>query len=250
MDDETVVTDQEPKDAEEPSADEAAPADETAPTDESAPKAKKKGKLGIKILIAVAAVIVVLGGGGGAAYAIFHSNPAFCNFVCHTPMDPYVESYQSGTSINAAQVDSGARLSVTLHKESDQQLNCLSCHVPDMAEQIQEGIKWVTGDYELPLEMKLAVQLKEGVDGKDGTAFCLREGCHEGITTLDELKAATSDQHRNPHDYHGGKLDCDTCHQTHEQSVLMCTQCHNDIDLPDGWLTYKEALDQKKAAGQ
>jgi hypothetical protein len=223
------------------------PIGETTPPDGQEPEPKKKMKLGIRILIVVAIVLVVLGGGAGGAYAVFHSNPAFCNFICHTPMDPYVESYQKGTSVNAAQADSGAVLSVTLHKESAQQLNCLSCHVPNMSEQITEGVKWVTGDYEVPLEMKIAAgQIKEGSGDKNGAEFCLRPECHEGVTSLDDLKALTADQHRNPHNSHQGNQDCSNCHQTHEQSVLMCTQCHNDAELPEGWLTYKEQQDQQK----
>jgi hypothetical protein len=221
--------------------------DEADSGDESAPKPKKKLGLGIKIAIIVVAFIVVLAGAGGGFYLAFHGQPWFCNFVCHTPMDPYVVSYEEGTSVNSAQADSGAQLSVTLHKESDQQLNCLSCHVPDMAEQMTEGVKWVTGDYEVPVEMKmLAGQIKEGSGDKNGVEFCLRPECHEGITSIDDLKKLTADQHRNPHDSHLGNQDCSNCHQTHEQSVLMCTQCHNDVELPEGWITYKEQQDQKK----
>jgi hypothetical protein len=225
------------------------PLQETGLLDEQEPTPKKKKKLGIRILIVGAIVLVVLGGGSAGAYAVFHSNPAFCNFICHTPMDPYVESYQNGTSVNAAQTDPSVVLSVTLHKDSEQQLNCLSCHVPTMSEQITEGIKWVSGDYELPLEMKIAAgQIKEGSGDKNGVEFCLRPECHEGITSLDELKASTADQHRNPHNSHLGNQDCSTCHQTHEQSVNMCTQCHSDVEQPDGWLTYKEQQDQQKQA--
>jgi flagellar basal body-associated protein FliL len=225
----------------------AATDDETESVDEQEPKPKRKKKLGLKIAIVAVAVVVVLAGGGGGAYLLFHDEPAFCNFLCHTPMDPYVVSYDEGTSVNAAQVDSGAQLSVTLHKESDQQLDCLSCHVPDMAEQITEGVKWVTGDYELPIEMKMVSgQIKEGSGDKNGIEFCLRPECHEGITSVEDLKKLTSDRHRNPHDSHLGNQDCNNCHQTHEQSVLMCTQCHNDVELPDGWITYKDQQDQKK----
>jgi flagellar basal body-associated protein FliL len=247
--------DQESVDGTEPneeqdSLDETKSVDDEEQHDDEAPKPKKK--LGFKILIVVVIVIVVLAGGGGGAYAIFHSNPAFCNFICHTPMDPYVESYQNGTSVNAAQAESQATLSVTLHKDSDQQLNCLDCHVTSMEEQINEGLHWVSGDYELPLEMKVvAAQIEEEPGGnKNGEAFCLRPECHEGITTLDDLKKATDDRHRNPHDSHLGNQDCSNCHQTHEQSVLVCSQCHNDAEVPDGWLTYKEQQDQKKENAQ
>jgi hypothetical protein len=241
MSEESRMSDQEAAEAQAPVVDEAKPSDGP----ESPPK--KKMKLGPRILIIVGIVVVVLAGGGGGAYAVFHSNPAFCNFVCHTPMDPYVVSYEEGTSVNATQTDLTAPLSVVAHKESHQQLNCLDCHVPTMSEQINEGIKWVSGNYEIPLEMKMvSSQIKEDSGDKNGVEFCLRPECHEGITTLEELKAATADQHRNPHDSHLGNQDCSNCHQTHEQSVYMCTQCHNDVENPDGWLTYKEQQDQNK----
>jgi flagellar basal body-associated protein FliL len=230
------------------SSDEQESADAAESSDGQDPKPKKKMKLGIKILMVVGIVIVVLAGGGGVAYATLHDNPAFCNFLCHTPMDPYVESYQNGISINAAQADSDAKLSVTLHKESDQDITCLTCHVTSMSEQINEGLHWVSGDYELPLEMKVvAKQIEEEPGGdKNGITFCLRPECHEGIASLDDLKKATDDRHRNPHDSHLGNQDCSNCHQTHEQSVLVCSQCHADAEVPDGWLTYKEQQDQKK----
>jgi hypothetical protein len=168
-------------------------------------------------------------------------------------MDPYVESYDSGTSINPAQADSGALLSITLHKESDSALSCLSCHVTSLNEQIGEGVNWVTGNYSVPLEMKVVYEQIEEVPGgdKNGVVLCLRPECHEGITSLDELKVATSDQHRNPHDSpHAGRYeDCSDCHQTHEQSVMACTECHGDATVPDGWLTQKEQQNQLKASG-
>jgi hypothetical protein len=219
---------------------------------------KKRGLFGlalpVMILIIVGIVVVLLAGGGGLAYALFHDEPAFCNAICHTPMDPYVESYESGTSVNPVQTELPGPLSVTLHKESDQEINCLSCHVPDMGEQIQEGMKWVTGDYELPLEMKVVGgQPKEDSGDKGGVEFCLREGCHEGVTTIEELKQATDDQVRNPHDSHldpaNGVQDCSKCHQTHEQSYMLCSQCHGDAKVPEGWMNFTEQSAQKKAAG-
>ncbi|MDR0346940.1 MAG: cytochrome c3 family protein [Coriobacteriales bacterium] len=250
MSEENVMTDQESTDGQEPVENQQVDSESDA-SDEGELKPKKKGKLGIKILIVVAIVVVLLGAGGGGAYAVFHDDPAFCNFLCHVPMDPYVASYDEGISINPAQADSNAPLSVVAHKESAQQLNCLSCHVTTMPEQISEGISWVTGNYEVPLEMKVvSKQIEEVIGGdKNGVSFCLRPECHEGITTLEELEEATADEARNPHEdaHFGGVLDCSSCHQIHEQSVNMCSQCHPDSTMPAGWLTYAEAQAQKKS---
>jgi hypothetical protein len=264
MSEDDVMTDQE-------SIDEQKPDDWTASTDDAEPidgqeaTPKKKKKLGLKILMIVGIVVVVLAGGGGGAYALFHDTPGFCNFLCHTPMDPYVDSYVSGISINDAQRGDNVKLSVVAHKESDQAITCLGCHTTTLPEQINEGIHWVTGDYTVPLDMKVAAsveydetgkQIEEIGGDKDGLSFCLRPGCHEGISyvkgadeaadkeqrqaALKQLADATEGEY-NPHNSsHFPATNCYVCHQTHEQSVLMCTQCHgNAIELPDGWLDYK-----------
>ncbi|MDR3315516.1 MAG: cytochrome c3 family protein [Coriobacteriales bacterium] len=227
----------------------------SAGTDNPEVKVKKKGK-GLKIVIAIVVVLVVLAGGGGAAYALFHDDPAFCNFVCHTPMDPYVTSYDEGLSVRDYQAtaqgeDTSLKLSVTAHKESEQAVNCLMCHEPTMDEQISEGIKWVTGDYELPLTgFKITTSEKNADAPKTKMAqeFCLRAECHEGITSIEELKASTASLTRNPHNSHLGAQDCNTCHKVHELSVLYCTQCHADAKVPEGWLTYTEWQKLEKAA--
>ncbi|MDR0501319.1 MAG: cytochrome c3 family protein [Coriobacteriales bacterium] len=214
---------------------------------EATPK-KKKGK-GKIILLTVVIVIVVLFGGGGIAYAATHEDPHFCNFLCHVPMDPYVESYDNNVSINAKEAEAtgleGAPLSVTVHKESDQDINCLKCHEPKIDEQIAEGLKWVTGDYSVPLEgIKLVASETPKEGDTSGITFCLRPGCHTDasgadITTYDQLKKSTDDLPRNVHEGEHGYKDCRLCHNTHEQSVLLCSQCHNDLKLPEGWVKTK-----------
>jgi flagellar basal body-associated protein FliL len=216
------------------------------------PRKKGKGKI---VLIAIAIVLVVGIGGAAGVYFGFHDKPGFCNAICHTPMDPYVVSYNEGTSvleIQAAAQQAGEGdpilLSVTLHKESSQQLNCLDCHVPSMEEQVTEGIKWITGDYTVPLEPLLVVPGTPKEGQKSAQEFCLRAECHEGATSIDELKASTADQTRNPHNSHLGDQACTNCHQVHTQSVMLCTQCHADATVPDGWLTYAEQQRQQKEA--
>lgn len=212
--------------------------------DSNKPKKKGKGKI---ILLTVVIVLVLLFGGVGVVYATQHDNPQFCNAICHTPMDPYVESYMNGTSVNAAQTDLEYPLSVTLHKDSDQDIVCLTCHDDGLDTQISEGISWISGNYTLPLELTMTLKEPQKHQ-RSAQAMCLRSGCHDGIESLEDLKASTADLKRNVHDSHNGDQDCTNCHQTHEQSVVQCTQCHSDAEVPDGWLTYNEQQKQIKEA--
>ena len=213
---------------------------------------KRKRSKGLIALVTVAIVVVVLAGGGGVAYATQHDNPQFCNLICHVPMDPYVQSYTDNISVNSQQANLHYPLGVTQHKESDQELVCVDCHTDGIDTQIQEGIAWVTGNYTLPLELTLTVKdpKPNAVRQRSGITTCLTAGCHDGIASLDDLKAATSDRVRNPHDSHNGDINCTNCHQQHEQSVLYCAQaaCHTDVEVPDGWLTYDEKQKQIKEA--
>jgi flagellar basal body-associated protein FliL len=212
-----------------------------------APGKRKRGK-GRIILLAAAIVLVAVFGGGGIAYATQHDNPHFCNAICHTPMDPYVESYDNNLSVNAAEAETtgpdGAQLSVTLHKNSDQDINCLTCHNDGIDAQIQEGIAWVSGNYVVPLEGFSVVSSANPKEGEvSGVEFCLREGCHEA-TTLDELKETTADVKVNGAAVHNGQhgyTNCSLCHQTHEQSVLYCASsgCHVEVTMPEGWTVPK-----------
>ncbi|MDR2036053.1 MAG: cytochrome c3 family protein [Coriobacteriales bacterium] len=220
-------------------------------------KPKKKGKKRV-VLWVVVIVLVVIFGGGGTVYATQHSNPLFCNAVCHSPMEPYVQSYLEGTSVVAEQANLKYPLTVTIHKDSDQEVVCLDCHPDGLDVQISEGISWITGDYSVPLEpLTLTVKDPKKATERSGVKTCLVAGCHEGISSLDELKEFTANRSRNPHSNHNGDLACTTCHKAHEQSVLFCTQCHEyetdgktKIVVPDGWLTYTEKQLQLKEASQ
>jgi hypothetical protein len=201
------------------------------------------------VLVSLGVVFVLLVGGGGGVYLTQHSNPLFCNAVCHTPMDPYVASFEDGVSTNAAQVELSGPLSVTVHKDAGSGIVCVTCHDDGLGEQLREGWAWVTGDYVYPLEAKVLTVGEAKAEGQvGGVGFCLREGCHVGVESLEELKGALSDQRRNPHDSHNGTLECTQCHRTHEQSVMWCTQCHADAVVPEGWLTYAEQQRQIKEA--
>ena len=107
-----------------------------------APK-KKKNKLAIVAVIVV--VIAALGIGGW----FWHEQPSFCNAICHTPMDPYLPTYEStpgqattdkwGNEVK----DASAMLAAT-HR-ADENITCMGCHVPTLSEQVSEGITWITG---------------------------------------------------------------------------------------------------------
>ena len=60
--------------------------------DAQAPSPKRKAKRGWIIGGVVAAVIVV----AGAGFWVWHETPSFCNAICHSPMDSYVDTYYSG----------------------------------------------------------------------------------------------------------------------------------------------------------
>ena len=77
------------------------------------PSPKRKAKRGWVIGGVVAAVIVV----AGAGFWVWHETPSFCNSICHSPMDSYVDTYYSG--------DKG--MLVTAHAEAGN--NCLSSAV-------------------------------------------------------------------------------------------------------------------------
>ena len=230
-----------------------------APEVEAAPKKKKK-----KWPIVVGVVVVVLVA-AGAGFWVWHEQPSFCNAICHTPMDPYLETWNNepgttGVDKYGNEVSNTDAMLVVTHKKSTEEggagTDCLGCHVPTLSEQIQEGMNWMSGNYE-------AVQLENGTyvlpersgadlveaRGLEADQFCLNEACHHvddngtPINTREDLKAATADLPRNVHIGQHGPVACTECHKAHRASVVYCTQCHSDVEIPDGWLTYQEGND-------
>ena len=170
---------------------------------------KKKRKQ--KLLIALVVIIVIIGG-LSIGFVAWHGDPGFCNAICHSPMDPYVERYYSGDEL----------LLVTTHADSGDK--CLDCHTPTLSEQLAELGVWVSGDFSDPIIMT----------NIGTTGFCLR--CHD----YDEAFASTVNyggSGRNPHEPHGGEgLDCSSCHRVHRESIMYCNYCHADIPAPAGWI--------------
>ena len=204
---------------------------------EATEKPKKRGKGG-KILLIVGIVVVVLVAAVVVLYATTHSNPRFCNALCHVPMDPYVDSYLNGVSLIEAQNDPAYKptpiLSVVTHRDAE--VICLDCHEPSMGEQISEGIKWLTGDYEVPLLGFILTAKDPKKDNEvSGVDFCLKSGCHEA-TTLAELEKTSSSYTRPYHEMPHNVSTCSDCHKVHSQSRMVCGGCHADANIPDGWI--------------
>lgn len=188
----------------------------------------------------------------GAGFWVWHEQPSFCGAICHDPMDPYLETYEQ--SLNSEGVDKWGNavensrgMLATTHGVMGE--TCLSCHEPTLSQQIGEGVKWATGDFESPLEEKSLSDLVAATGG-DADAFCLNESCHD--VTREELAEATSDLAYNPHAANGDgqaqheDMECSTCHKARRQSVMYCTACHEDAVVPSGWLTVQEANDLSK----
>lgn len=209
-----------------------------------APKPKKK-KLKV-VLITVAAVIVV----AAIGFFVWHEQPSFCNAICHTPMDPYLPTYEAAVDEAAIdkwgnEVTDASAMMAPLHRAENGD-TCLSCHVPTLGEQVSEGMNWITGNYEV-LETQSGMMVVPectladltAARGIDADQFCLNESCHN--MTREDLKKATADFERNPHQGQHGDVACSDCHKAHRASVNACTECHNDATLPDGWISYSQS---------
>ena len=128
-------------------------------TPSSASNAKaKKSKKPLIAGIVVAVVIVA-----GIGFWTWHNTPGFCG-VCHTPMSTYVDTFEAQTGTPAVDKwgnnvsDASSMLAVT-HKQAG--VECLSCHVPSLGQQIGEVTETITGDYYYPLAETSITELME-----------------------------------------------------------------------------------------
>ncbi|WP_080799686.1 cytochrome c-type protein Cgr1 [Arabiibacter massiliensis] len=218
-------------------ATEAAVTDDASTTEEAAPK--KSGKKKWPIVVGVVAVVLIA---AGAGFWVWHEQPSFCNAICHTPMDPYLPTYEAEPGQPAVdkwgnEVADASSMMAAVHR-ADQGTTCMGCHVPSIGEQISEGMSWVTGNYVAPLEERDLEQLVEA-RGIEEDQFCLNEACHN--LTREDLIKATSGMEFNPHVAQHGEIACSECHKAHRASVVYCTQCHSEAEVPEGWLTVAEA---------
>ncbi|NTW28326.1 MAG: cytochrome c3 family protein [Coriobacteriia bacterium] len=168
---------------------------------------KSRKRLWITLGIIIIVVVALVGG-----FFYLHSKPSFCNAICHSPMNAYVNGYYGNDG----------KLLITAH--ADNGVSCLDCHEPALSEQLAEAGKWVTGNFNDPLEGRKFATPK----------FCLQEGCHN----YDDVTKATGDygggENANPHSSHQGVMNCYECHSMHGTSTLFCNSCHS-WELPEGW---------------
>jgi cytochrome c nitrite reductase small subunit len=176
------------------------------------PKNRLFKKLSRKKLIFTLLAVLVLLGISGLAVVKASDKPAFCSTFCHN-MEPMYNSYQNSNS------------NLLAHSHAKADVVCHDCHQDSLMAKAQEGIKYVTGNYEDP--MKTRNFSKE---------MCLK--CHD----WEEVKSKTASfgkANENPHNSeHGGQPECFNCHRVHEQSTNLCTKCHeiswaNKLD--DSW---------------
>lgn len=217
-------------------------------------KPKKRSRKRVWATVGVIAVVVIA---LGAGLLVWHEQPSFCAAICHN-MDPYYDTYQQEN--NAAGVDKyGNEVSDTstmlavVHRTNEttgmSDITCLQCHEPTIAEQANEGINWVTGNYYAPLTEVTAGEMRAWHEAESST-FCANENCHsyllgsDGLVDQSKLEQTTMDMEFNPHEaYHSNDMQCTTCHKSHRASVMQCTACHehSDVAIPDGWLTAQES---------
>lgn len=190
------------------------------------------------IVVGTVALVLVVAGMG---FWVWHEQPSFCGAICHTPMDPYVQTYDqplgaAGVDKWGNQVEDTSSMLAVAHKASGK--TCLDCHVPTLGEQMAEGATWVTGGYGVPLA-EAGLEGLTAARGLEPDEFCMNDACHS--LTRDDLANATADLARNPHLAYHGDISCGQCHKAHRASVNYCSQCHADAETPAGWLTAKES---------
>lgn len=159
-----------------------------------------------KVLLIVILVVVVVGAGGGIFMVKASDKPAFCT-SCHI-MKPYYDSWHDSNLL--------------ANKHADADVTCHDCHEASISIQAEEGIKFVSGNYKTPLDKRVFSK-----------QLCL--DCHDDFASI---KANTELEESNPHDSHNGKQECNLCHSMHQESKVMCAQCHLfewTQELDDSW---------------
>ena len=222
-------------------------------TTEPAPARKRPRRVAI-VVGAVVAVLVV----AGAGFWVWHEQPSFCNAICHTPMDGYLETYEAEPGQAAVdkwgnEVANASGMMAAVHRVEDGD-TCMSCHVPTLGEQVSEAGAWISGDYTL-VENEASphggVLIERGnadlteARGVTADEFCLNEQCHDltraELTELTVPEPVVGGKARNVHSWQHGEDTCTDCHKAHRASVLTCSECHADMPIPEGWISVQEA---------
>lgn len=197
----------------------------------------------VRMGLGVAAAIVVV---AGAGFMVWHEQPSFCNAICHAPQDPINATYdgnsgEAGVDKWGNPVEDMGDLLVVAHKENGEMV-CLDCHKATMGQQITEGVLWVTGNFDYPLDERTLTDLNHYVKNDDPNEFCLNEDCHN-MTYEDLAKTTESYGEYNPHvtEARHQELECGDCHKAHRQSVMACSRCHDEVSIPEGWLSAEES---------
>lgn len=189
---------------------------------------KKKGRSKKPFIVLTTIVVILVLGGVG--FSIWHEQPSFCNAICHSPMDNYVEGYNSGDSA----------LLVSKHAQAD--IVCLQCHESNLSEQITEGVAWLKGDFYVDEEGFVVNDDDETLATREFCLTCHDDGDSNTGEDWGEIVLATAewggDEGVNPHSSHNGDEKCGDCHNAHGTSVMACNQCHG-WDVPDGWIMPK-----------
>ena len=235
-------------------ADEEKKVNETATTHvepESHRLPKKRGnKFGI--LAAVVAVIAI----AGIGFWQWHETPGFCAAFCHN-MDEYLYTYNEPQGVGGVDkygnvVSNTNAMMATLHRQNNttamSEITCMGCHHAIIGEQISEGIGWVLGSYKYPLDERVGDQLTHWW-GEPGNVFCSNENCHayllgnDNQISMAKLQDSTRWMSFNPHEMHHESLNlaCTDCHKGHRASVYVCAGCHEEAELPSGWITYQQS---------
>ena len=142
-----------------------------------APKCTDKRKrLGITLVCVVAVLVVA-----GAGFMVWHEQPSFCNAICHDPMDPYLPTFEATPGEPATdkwgnEVEDAGSMLAAVHNQVGK--TCMDCHVPQLDEQMTEGMEWVSGNYDSPLGERTATQLVEARGLENSDEFCMNSSCH------------------------------------------------------------------------
>lgn len=209
-------------------------------------KAKKARKPHGRIYIVgiVIAVIVVAGLGFNA----WHNTPGFCAAICHSPMDPYLATYnetpgQPGTDKWGNEVSDAKSMLAPVHRMAGK--GCMTCHPSVLSQQISEGTEWLTGNYDDPIPERTITQLIENRGSNEASdSDCMNSSCHN-FTREDLIKKTAWMGAINPHYPQHGVQECSTCHKAHRASVMYCSQCHTEAVVPDGWVSYTDSQQAK-----